>query len=159
MFHSRCWVRIWLLQRHKTNEAAGLQRHPAASWCVHIWGEWDWGVSVIGYQIMLIGYHFNCCFNRKEYLCRRKAAPQQRLQACLHLCIRFALSLHKKGCSSAIEVNFIALGLDKILTLRSENKFSLHSLNRIFALSLHRKQIYWIMVVVSTRDFRTNQTK
>ena len=36
--------------------------------------------------------------------------------------------------------------------------------NRIFAeetvaLSLHRKQIYRIMVVISTRDFRTNQTK
>ena len=22
-----------------------------------------------GYQIMLIGYHFDCCFNKKEYLC------------------------------------------------------------------------------------------
>ena len=67
--------------------------------------------------MMLIGYHFDCCFKKR-------------------------VSLHKKGCTSAIEVNFIALGLDKILTLRSENKFSLHSLNRIFALSLHRKQIY-----------------
>ena len=22
-----------------------------------------------GYQIMLIGYHFDCCFNKKAYLC------------------------------------------------------------------------------------------
>ena len=29
----------------------------------------DLGVYVIGYQIMLIGYYFECCFNKKEYLC------------------------------------------------------------------------------------------
>ena len=29
----------------------------------------DLGVYVIGYQIMLIGYYFDCCFNKKEYLC------------------------------------------------------------------------------------------
>ena len=28
-------------RRHKTNEAAGLQRNPAAPRCVHICGEWD----------------------------------------------------------------------------------------------------------------------
>ena len=38
---------IWLLQRHKTNEAAGLQRNPAASRCLYIWGEWNWGVYVV----------------------------------------------------------------------------------------------------------------
>ena len=38
---------IWLLQRHKANEAAGLQRDPAASWCLYIWGEWNWGVYVV----------------------------------------------------------------------------------------------------------------
>ena len=65
---------------------------------------------------MLIGYHFDCCFNKKAYLCIRKAAPQHNIQASLIFCTRFALSLH-------------------------------------------RKQIYRIMVVVSTRDFRTNQTK
>ena len=42
---------------------------------------------MIGYQIMLNGYHFDGCFNKKR------------------------VSLHKKGCTSAIEVNFIALGL------------------------------------------------
>ncbi len=36
---------------------------------------------------MLIGYYFDCCFNKKR------------------------VSLQKKGCTSAIEVNFIALGL------------------------------------------------
>ena len=36
---------------------------------------------------MLIGYYFDCCFNKKR------------------------VSLQKKGCISAIEVNFIALGL------------------------------------------------
>ena len=29
----------------------------------------DLGVYVIGYQIMLIGYYFDYCFNKKEYLC------------------------------------------------------------------------------------------
>lgn len=46
--------------------------------------------------------------------------------------------MQKKGCTSAIEVNFIALGLHFLCIV---------------------KQIYRIMVVVSTRDFRTNQTK
>lgn len=69
---------------------------------------------MIGYQIMLIGYDFDCCFNKKR------------------------VSLQKKGCTSAIEVNFIALGLHFLCIV---------------------KQIYRIMVIVSTRDFRTNQTK
>ena len=46
--------------------------------------------------------------------------------------------MQKKGCTSAIEVNFIALGLHFLCIV---------------------KQIYRIMVIVSTRDFRTNQTK
>lgn len=46
--------------------------------------------------------------------------------------------MQKKGCTSTIEVNFIALGLHFLCIV---------------------KQIYRIMVVVSTRDFRTNQTK
>ena len=51
---------IWLLQRHKTNETAGLQRDPAASRCLYIWGEWDWGVYVKGmlYEASLL--HINC---------------------------------------------------------------------------------------------------
>ena len=44
--------------------------------------------------------------------------------------------MQKKGCTSAIEVNFIALGLHFLCIVK------------------HR-----IMVIVSTRDFRTNQTK
>ena len=55
----------------------------------------------------------------------------------------FALSLNKIGCTSVIKMKVlrlsfcITLGFNKILTLGSENKFSLLSLNRIFALSLH----------------------
>ena len=35
------------------------------------------------------------------YLCRRKAASQQNIQASLIFCIRFAFSLKKKSCISA----------------------------------------------------------
>ena len=59
---------IWLLQRHKTNEAAGLQRNPAASRCVYIWGEWDWGVYVISNYFMikpLFHSNYYCIFVSK----------------------------------------------------------------------------------------------
>ena len=42
-----CWGVARLIKRHKTNEAAGLQRNPAASRCLYIWGERDWGVYVV----------------------------------------------------------------------------------------------------------------
>ena len=40
-------------------------------------------------------------YGRKRYLCIRQAAPRHNIQASSILCTRFALSLHKTGCTSA----------------------------------------------------------
>ncbi len=45
------------------------------------------------------------------YICIRLAASQHNDQASLSFCVRFAQSLHKISCTSAIEASFIAFGL------------------------------------------------